>query len=302
MSNYSKSKSEALRIFKDQCNNFPLWTLFELGKRNAIYSNNDQGDESKTIKLFEGALADLYPDKMYTVKMFRDLRHRKGGQKFIQPNHEFSFLFTREEAAPVIIGTQQPQAQHQQPSNPYGVDMSQRINLNDHVQLIAAKAKAEADCAYFQNMYNDKVKECTELERELQELEVEFDKLEAEMEEMEKEAEAEELAKVSGDKEKETSIEGAIASVIKEHGGVLVEHLAGKVKEETTGLDGAEELKDEKVISGVGLQLMEMPLTQLHEKMLEIDPKWKQHLCKLILIGQQKPLTFKMLIAKLEAF
>ena len=309
MSNYLKSKGEALGQFKNNCNNFPLWKIYELGKRNPIFTSLIEGDESNTIKNFEAALKDLYPDKIYTVQLFRNLLHRKGGQKFINPNFEFSFQFNKEEQVlqpPVISGVPSaPSAPTAIIPAPYSVDVRQQIGLSEHISIIQAKAKAESDNEYLKNIIKDQAKliadserKIEELEKELEELEQELDELEEELDEQEKEEE-----KIAGTED--TSIESAIASVIKENGGVVLENLMSK------GVKGApdfteeneEQQQEEPKVNGIpDNNLMDMSIPDLNMQMLTLNPKWKQHLVKLILIGKQKPITFKMFMSKLESF
>lgn len=325
MSNYLKTKSDAVKMFREKGNAMPLWTIFELGKRNPVFSNMEVSDEIKSVKLFSEALADLYPAKIYTVKMYKDLSTRRGGQKFIVPNFEFSFQFDRSEIPAVndaAVGSHSPlhyasRAVEPPPVSvsPYAVDMSQRINLSDHVALISAKARAESDCQYYLGVIADLKKDKADLERKLDELESELDELESELDAMEEKAEEEEKARISGNEA--VTMESAIASVIKENGGVLLENLLGakgvkgapNFSEENSLGDGMgeseEQLKDNQAVNGIPVgttNLMSLPLTTLNEEMMSLDNKWKQHLCKIILIGQQKPETFKMFMLRLEQF
>ena len=303
-------------MFRDSANKFSLWTIFELGKRNPIFSNLIEGDEGRSIKLFEDAVSNLYPDKIYTVKMYPNLLHRKGGQKFIVPGFEYSFQFPRDEmtlpnAVPISGPHPSAQAATAPVVSPYAVDMAQRINLSDHISLISAKSKAESDNQYYLSIISDKTKEIADLKRQVEELESTVNELEDELDAFEEEAEEEEKAQIG--KSEDTSMEAAIASVIKENGGALLENLLGQKgvkgapdfsENNMAGNEDTGQGQDSHAVNGVeqSVNLMSLPLTKLNEEMMLLDSKWKQHLCKIILIGQQKPITFKMFMMRLENF
>lgn len=162
--------------------------------------------------------------------------------------------------------------------------------FGDHIKLIQDNARIAAELEYTKRLYSDSCQECARLENELKVANNLLDSYEAEDDEEEEQA-------MSGVPK---NAEEAIAKLITENGGTIIEHFLGKDKEG---------LKDELKMPGNqqqpvnGIDKSKMPdLNVIIQILLQQDRDLHEHLYKLALIAQQKPKQFKYFLDQLDKF
>jgi len=329
MSNVIKGKALILDTFKSQSQLFPLWKLLDISNTTQMISNNfTNPDKQASLQLLSEQLDTLTPDNVYVLWLYRWIDKRKGTQAFSKPNATFPFQMMVEETVsgceeiqvpvqgtqPVSMPSYQnkpytppsphspPPTYYQPPASPYGVNPSQQIGLSDHITLITQKAQAESNCEYLKNVVSDQAKTISQLERENRELQETIGELEEELDEIESslnEEKEKENEGIKGTEEEGINFEKAISSLIKEHGGTIVENVFSK------GVKGAPSFEetDTATVNGIsekGIDSYTLP--ELNAEMMAINSKWKKHLYKMLLIAEQKPVTFKAFMLKLELF
>ncbi len=166
----------------------------------------------------------------------------------------------------------------------------------DHIELIKTNAKLASELDYTKKLLQDNLLEVGRLTNELTIANNLLDEYEAEEEDDEDEEE-EGLAGMP------VGIESAIAQLITKHGPVVIENMFDKKLNQDLKPELEEEEHDNKNTATNGIDFSNMPsIDIIVDKLQKVDPKLQQHLYKLLLIGQQKPNTFKIFLSKLENY
>lgn len=313
MSNYIKSKEKVLESFRNEVANNPFWKLFKIGVKQSVQQNLVTTAAGESQRMFEEFMNNVGFDEIYKLQMFRnDGGKKKQAQQFIMPQAEFVFCLERSPnaALPPVISGVTGNVSNPQPQmvNPYMVNPSQQIGLSDHIQLISAKAKAESDCEYYKQVITDQARTIVELERENADLDAEVEELIEKVNELEEALESEAEGEEGAIKGTPDTMESVVAGLLKDHGGVIIENLVSR-----GGIKGAEDITfedtdkpgetDKKTVSGITDSTFEsVTIEQLNNEMLLLNKNWKKHLYKMVLIGKQKPATFKMFMLRLENY
>lgn len=294
MANYEKGKRDAITAFSHQNKSFPIWKMHDVGKKIIVDSNLHEQNPDKSTELLKNAFEKLTPGCLYCLSLYKSGRrsHGKENSSITFMNDDSEKVGAAEEkqtAQPTKIAyenTIQPPA------------ASERIGLSEHIALIQSKAGAEAKLMYMEGIVSDQTKYIAELEAELKKCEEEIEELENEIETLEEAEEEEEAEAVAGTEK--VTLESALAGLIKENGGLVIENLFNKGLKEDIGIT---EETDNATVNGITSDLYERySVEALNVEMLTLNPQWKKHLFKLVQIGQQKPNTFRMLLKKLEDY
>jgi len=312
MANYLKGKAAILTAYQNQRSAFPLWKLHDTSQQQKVlYENITETDPVQSSLMLENTLNKLKPDSMYCLNLFKPGRKTYGmaNASLIFINEDYNLV---NGVTDVPLKTKPPEETKQvepiaRPHYDNRIDPpapSERIGLSDHIQLIQKCSMSEAKLMYVENIVKDQAREISELKLEIEKLENEVQALEFELEDQEEEEEA-----VSGE-DAPVTMESALAGLIKENGAVIIENLMnGKLKDAPTFENVTEENnnfeqeQDKAHVTGVDtVSINSYSIEQLNEVMLSINPKWKNHLLKLVLIGKHRPITFKKLINQLENF
>lgn len=301
-----KGREKLLKHFKNV--NEPWWKLYNASDmRTPIQVQLNK--KTNSIVTSEGYLTDLLdsvdPSGTFVLETFGLQQADEG---FKRPSTSMSFTLNEQ------YGASEPEEKVSGTKSVPG--FTGQLGIREHVALINENAKLSAECETWKSKYNDILKKNIELENLVEELEDEIEELEEELEELEE----------GGEKKEGTErLIGAVTKVVEEHGGTLVEHFTGKKGKGGSQVHGMpdeeEEEYEEEHISGQennseesesneeegedvamnGItQLPEIP--EIIEELKKHDAKLQRHLFKLLLIAQQKPNTFKILLGKIEDF
>jgi hypothetical protein len=167
-------------------------------------------------------------------------------------------------------------------------------NLQSEIALIRENAKLSMECELYRERFVDAQKKIVELEAYVKELE-------DELEEMEEEEEEEE-ASIAGVKPPK-DMQEALSRLVVEHGGAIIENITGgkggKIKTDLKFDEQPEQEEQGEVkISGTGDEIPD--LMSVISELQARDKQFHKHMFKLLLVARQKPITFNMLLKRLE--
>ena len=275
-----KDKEKLYKHF--QATKHPAWKLYNANDRKSpIQICINEKSITNAYAQLRDIVECLEPTGIYELDTF--LPQSGAGEKnYFKP--DTSICFTMAE-------TMQPQSQNA-PSG--GQTIGYTPQFADHIELIKKNAALASELDYTKKILSDNLIEVGRLTNELKIANDLLDTYEDEEEEEEEEEEG-----MSGMPQ---SIESSIAALITKHGPVVIENMFDKKLSPELKAE-LEEEQDNKNTATNGIDFSNMPSIEIIvEKLQRVDPKLQQHLYKLLLIGQQKPITFKMFLTKLENY
>lgn len=275
-----RGKEKVITHFKNAGNSH--WKLYNAAdSKSPLQTCLNVKDVPTSLEFLNEILDNIDPNGIYTLDTYAK-NDERGEQKFLRPTTSVCFSLSETTTTSVNSPTEEKKTFSSTPAS-----------LKDHIDLIRENAKLSAECSMYKQYWEESIKKITELENLV-------DELEDELEEYEEEAEQEEEEKkVSGTDSAPQNVEQAIAQLIKDHGGALVENIMNKGVKSDIKFDEEKEEGEIKV-NGIG---DEMPdIHTIVSELVQKDSQFQKHLYKLLLIARQKPNTFKMFLKKLEEF
>lgn len=265
-----KGRNNIIKHFKSTKHS--VWKLYNANDTKSPMQTHISKSPADAIASLEEMLDVLDPSGSFILDTFLPL---PGNDKnYVRA--DTSMPFTLSEAS-----------NEKQPIQGTGNHLNYTPAFGDHIKLIQDNAKISAELDYTKQLYSDTLKEIERLRNELRVAESLLDEYEAE------EDEEEEKSGVSGVPK---NAEEAVAKLITEHGGVVIEHFFNKEK----GLKDELQLSNDKTPIN-GIDTTKMPdLNTIVQVLASKDSRLHEHLYKLALIAQQKPIKFKFFLDQLD--
>lgn len=289
-----KGKEKLFNYFeKQKC---AYWKLLNFNTRKVIAANTSKKQFSEAYEDLKELVESVDPDEAYIIELYA-FALNGDKQSFTRPYATMPFSIDEDykPKSPVISNTQEQPTKREN-------EFSGKMTLDSHLHLIGENSRLIAAEAF----QSQRIKE---LEAKIAELQADNDHLNSIIddyeEEEEEENEADQKEKVAGQTETPMSI---MANFIKENGKDIVNAvLTKKEKVNVNQYQPPEQpIQDQEqpgaAVNGVGNTIQLPDLNVIVKQLQGIDPLFHEHLFKLLLIGQQKPETFKLLLSQLDNF
>lgn len=268
-----KGKDKIIKYFSRV--NCPFFKLYSSESPTKVISQNVINESQESgFQEFKEALEILDSGQSYILEIF-PVKQNKKGENVASLDFVSSVQFSLKDSDGSTVSGIQDKTKV----------VFDNASLKDQIELIKLNAKIQVEL----NVYKA---ENDRLLGEIERLKAHIEDLEEEINEYEEECEEEE-EKISGD-----PLSNALAGLVKEHGGVIIESItSGKLKDK---LKGDENNIDPVQMGNVREKLLTLTVEQIIEKLKTYDENLQYHLYKLLLIAEQRPYLFRSFLNKLN--
>lgn len=287
-----KGKEKIFNYFqKQKC---AFWKLLNYDNRRVIAANTSKKNLQESFEDFSELIESVDQNCAYILELYA-FTNPQEKQTFTRPFTTVGFSIDEDYVPKQVVTGGEPL-----PAKPAASEFSGKMTLESHLHLIAENARLLSS-----NAFNEQ--RVKELQARVDELEEECDHLNGIIDDYEEEEEEEKEQEQTVKGQPETPI-SILAGFVKENGKQIVEAMTKGKKVDVNAYQPPPQPENtppgEEENPGAtmnGIPNIVLPDLNIIIKQLQgIDPNLHEHLFKLLLIGQQKPETFKLLISQLD--